>query len=77
MSRKLRAHEKIFLIESLSTQIVGSKLPSIGQMLSVFFYNMRTVKLNTRESESLAVRECNLFRKKPRIPVRAIQLINF
>jgi len=52
---------KKFLIGSPSTQILGSKLPSIGQVLSVFFYNVRTVKLNTRESASLAVRECNIF----------------
>lgn len=74
MSRKLRADEQIFLIGSPSTQILGSKLPSVGQVLSVFFYNVRTVKLNTRESASLAVRECNIFWEKARIPVRAVQL---
>jgi hypothetical protein len=73
MSRKLRADEQIFLIGSPSTQILDSKLPSIGQVLSVFFYNVRTVKLNTRESASIAVRECNIFWEKDRIPVRAVQ----
>jgi hypothetical protein len=73
MSRKLRADEQIFLIGSPSTQILSSKLSSIGQVFSVFFYNVGTVKFNTRESASLIVRECNIFWEKARIPVRAVQ----
>ncbi|KAL4107469.1 hypothetical protein QTP88_017811 [Uroleucon formosanum] len=42
-------------------------------MLSVFFYNMRTVNLVTRESAALAVRECCIFWEKARIPIRAVQ----
>ena len=73
MSKKLRSDYQIFLIGSEETQIHGSKLPSNGQMLSVFFYNMRTVNLVVRESAALAVRECCIFWEKARIPIRAIQ----
>lgn len=72
MSIKLRSDFQIFLIGSQITQIHGSKLPSNGQVLSVFFYNMRTVNLTTRESAALAVRECCIFWEKARIPIRAI-----
>jgi len=72
MSIKLRSDFQIFLIGSQITQIHGSKFPSNGQVLSVFFYNMRTVNLTTRESAALAVRECFIFWEKVRISIRAI-----
>lgn len=64
MSNILRSDDIIFLIGSKSTQILGAKLPSIRQVLSVFFYNVRTVKFNTRESAALIVCECNILWKK-------------
>jgi len=39
----LRNSSKTFLVGSVLNQIVGSKLPSIKQSLSVLFYNMRVV----------------------------------
>lgn len=42
-------------------------------MLSVFFYNMRTITFNTRESASLAFRECNIFWDKVLILVLKAQ----
>ncbi|XP_050525397.1 uncharacterized protein LOC126907777 [Daktulosphaira vitifoliae] len=61
MSVVLRNDNKIFLIGSLTTQILGSKLPSIGQVLKVFFYNLRIVNLTIRAKAVLTIRECNIF----------------
>jgi len=73
MAVMLRRDANIFLIGSVSTQILGSKLPSNRQVLSVLFYNIRCVKLNVRESANLTVRECIIFWEKTRIPTRAVQ----
>lgn len=73
MSLKLRKDEHIFLIGSQETQILGSKLPSLKQVFQVFFFNLRTVKLNIRESANLVIRECIIFWEKARIPTRALQ----
>lgn len=73
MSLKLRKDEHIFLIRSQETQILGSKLPSLKQVYQVFFFNLRTVKLNIRESANLVIRECIIFWEKARIPTRAVQ----
>lgn len=51
-------------------QILGSKLPSNKDVLCVFFYNMRTVKLNVEESARLAIRETMVFWKKAHIPLQ-------
>jgi len=72
MSIKLRSDFQIFLIGSQITQTHSSKFPSNRQVLSVFFYNMRTVNLTTRESAALAVRECCILWGKARIPIRTI-----
>jgi len=69
---KIYLHDtnKIFLIGSVSNQIVGSKLPSIRQTLSVLFFHMRNVNFNLHESAKLVIREVVIFWKKERIPVR-------
>lgn len=61
--------EEIFLIGYSKHQIVGSKLPSKGDCLKVFFHNMRTTKLTAKDSADLVVRECIIFWEKARIPV--------
>lgn len=70
--RELRSssHLDIYLIGSVDHRISGAKLPSTRQTLEVFFYNTRVVKLNTRESARLAVREVQIFWDKARIPTR-------
>ena len=73
MAVVLRRDTNIFLVGSVNSQILGSKLPSNRQVLSVLFYNIRCVKLNVRESANLTVRECVIFWEKARIPTRAIQ----
>jgi len=51
----------IYLVGNMSEQILGPKLPSNRQVLSTFFYNLRTVKLPLRESARLTVREAEIF----------------
>lgn len=62
--------EKLFLVGAMKNQILGSKLPSKRDVLSVLFYNMRKVKLSLANSVSLVIDECSIFWKKARIPTR-------
>jgi len=66
----LRMHDEVYLVGNVNNQIVGSKLPSIKQVLSMLFYNLRHVKLNLRESARLVFKETVLFWQEARIPVR-------
>lgn len=71
--RDLRSNDSlldIYLVRSSEVNITGAKLPSIGQVLRVFFYNTRAVKLKIRESAQLTVREATIFWEKARIPIR-------
>lgn len=61
---------KIDLIGKTSHIITGAKLPSIKQVLQVFFYNTRFVHLNAKESAKLAIAATKLFWQQARIPVR-------
>lgn len=71
MCSKIR--NNVYLLGNRCSQITGGKLLSIKQALLVFFYNLRVVKLNIRESARLAVREIVIFLEKARIPVQDIQ----
>ncbi|KAL4090485.1 hypothetical protein QTP88_025312 [Uroleucon formosanum] len=55
------------------SQIVGSKLPSNKQVLSVLFFNMREVKLNSHHSATLVIQETMIFWQKARIPTKTEQ----
>lgn len=69
----LRESKYIFLIGYSSNQIVGSKLPSNKQVLSVLFFNMREVNLNLHQSATLVIQEAIIFWRKARIPTRTEQ----
>ena len=71
--RLLRKDTSVYLIGNYSPQIVGSKLPSIKQVLSVLFFNLREVKLSVRESSKLVIEEVTIFWNKARIPTRDVQ----
>jgi len=43
----LHTHDEVYLVGNVNNQIVGSKLPSIKQVLSVLFYNLRHVADDT------------------------------
>lgn len=61
---------KIEMVGYVSHQIVGAKLPSNRQVLEVFFYNMRFVKLTSKESAKLTIDSVTIFWKQARIPFR-------
>lgn len=68
-----RAHQSkqiIDLVGRISHQITGAKLPSNRQVLQVFFYNMRIVNLNARESANLTFKAVLVFWEQARIPMR-------
>lgn len=67
----LRAKDKLYLLDYDEMQIIGAKLPSIGQVLRVFLYNVRKVKLNVRRSANLVIQEVEILWRKARIPTRA------
>ncbi len=69
-SQKLRKDFHVCLVGYISNQIVGAKLPSNRQVLRVFFYNVRVVKLTTKESEILVIQEVSIFWQKARIPTK-------
>lgn len=70
MTSRIHLRDKIYLIGNYSQQIIGSKLPSIKQVLDVLVYNLRVVKLSVRESARLAIQEALIFWEKARIPIK-------
>ncbi|KAF2897735.1 hypothetical protein ILUMI_08441 [Ignelater luminosus] len=60
----------IYLIGAMKNQILGSKLPSQKDCLSVLFYNMRVVNMNLSDAANLVIDECLIFWKKARIPTK-------
>lgn len=60
--------QKIFIVGVMKNQILGSKLPSKKDVLSVLFFNMRMVKLTLKDSISLVIDECLIFWKKSSNP---------
>lgn len=66
----LRGYNNIYLIGSVQNQIIGSKLPSNKQVITVLFYNLREVKLNLRDSARLVIKETVIFWEKARIHTR-------
>lgn len=71
VSTRASSAENIFLIGQPYSQILGAKLPSIKQVLSVLFFNNRTLKLNIRDSAALVFDEIAVFWNKAQIPIQA------
>ena len=69
-SQKLRKDFHACLVGYISNQIVGAKLPSNWQVLRIFFYNVRVVKLTTKESAILVIQEVSIFWQKAQIPTK-------
>ena len=69
-SQKLRKDFHACLAGYISNQVVGAKLPSNRQALRVFFYNVRVVKLTTKESAILVIQEVSIFWQKARLPTK-------
>ncbi|XP_050526437.1 uncharacterized protein LOC126897076 [Daktulosphaira vitifoliae] len=64
------SRNQVYLVGAMNYQITGSKLPSVKNVLSVLYYNLRFVKLNLHESAALAVDGCLIYWKKARIPTQ-------
>lgn len=60
--------QKVYLVGDIKEELKGNKLPSIGECLSVLFFNIRAVKLSVQDSASLVIDECLVFWKKACIP---------
>uniref|UniRef100_A0A2S2QNU3 Uncharacterized protein n=1 Tax=Sipha flava TaxID=143950 RepID=A0A2S2QNU3_9HEMI len=73
MQSKINICRSIYLIGTTSHQLVGCKLPSNKQVLSVLFFNIREVKLSLRESVRLVIDETLIFWQKARIPTREVR----
>lgn len=72
-SHKLRKDFYVPLVGYISNQIVGAKLPSNRQVLSVFFYNVRVVNIATKEiAASIGDSRSFHFLAKSIIPTRRI-----
>lgn len=73
MEHKLRSKTEIFLVGFETYQILGSKLPTLKQVLQLFFHHCRTLKMNQRESATLVIQEVFIFWEKAKIPIRKQQ----
>uniref|UniRef100_A0A8D8R8N5 Uncharacterized protein n=1 Tax=Cacopsylla melanoneura TaxID=428564 RepID=A0A8D8R8N5_9HEMI len=70
MASNTRKSTEIYLIGTYESQIVGNKLPSNEQVLSVLFYNIKKVKLTVDNSVALTMKETLVFWEKARIPTK-------
>lgn len=70
--KAVEQQRKIVMIGEVSHQILGAKLPSNRQVLAVFFYNMRFVKMGAKESARLAIDAALIFWQQARIPTRDV-----
>lgn len=56
--------QNIFIVGVMKNKLLCSKLPYKNDVLSVLFFNMRTVNLTLQDSISLIIDECSNFWKK-------------
>ena len=70
-----RQNEMVYLIGHMSHQITGSKLKSNCQVLRSLFYNIRQVKLNTREAARLTIRKLKFFGRKLRYQPDTLKIV--
>lgn len=61
----------IFLVGKSKSEILGAKLPSMKQVLQVFFHKLRVEKFSVKQSAGLAIDLVIPFWEKARIPIQA------
>lgn len=64
------SRQKVYLVGVLRNQILGSKLPSLRDCLSVLFHNIRILNMTISDAAHLVIDECLIFWRKARIPTR-------
>lgn len=69
-SRILRKEDEIYLVGRIEEKILGSKLPSNRQVLSVFLFKKKRLNKTLQESANLLFDEISVFWGKARIPIR-------
>lgn len=70
MTSRIILRQNIYLIGDVDTQIIGNKLPSKLQVLKVFFYHIRILKLKLRDSAEICIDEVKVFWQKAQIPTK-------
>ena len=66
----VRSKKTVWLLGPEQPLLLGSKLPSNRQVLSVFFYHHKTLQMTIRESARAVVRQASDFWARARIPIR-------
>jgi len=66
----IRSKSKVFLVNSVLTEMTGNKLPSIGMSLRFFLYHHNDLKATVREASKITTAEISKFWMKARIPMR-------
>jgi hypothetical protein len=74
-SKYSKRAKKVFLIGSVKSGLTGSKLPSIGDVLKVLFYNLRYRMMTSSQSIILVSDEVLLFWRKARIPTQNVDKV--
>jgi len=68
-----RSKTEVYLLGSKTTDITGSKLPSIRQSLGLFIQRHTEMKETRRDAAAFVIQRVFAFWKKARIPTRAVQ----
>src|ERR1043165_3103907 len=70
MSVAVRSKTAIWLVGAEEQQLIGCKLPSNRQVLSIFFNQHKTLNKTVRDSSRTVIRETAVFWDKACIPMR-------
>lgn len=73
MDSRMVLRQNLYLIGDVSIQILGNKLPSILQVLKVFFFHKRVLKSTLRESATKTLNEIKVFWQKAGLPTQRDQ----
>lgn len=73
MDSQMVLRQNLYLIGDVDIQILGNKLPSILQVLKVFFFHNRVLKSTLRESAANTIAEVKVFWQKAGLPTQRDQ----
>ena len=58
---RLRSKNNVYLVDSVITEMTGSKLPSIGMALRFFLYHHNDLNATVREASKITIAEIAKF----------------
>lgn len=67
---KIRSKTKVYLVDSVISEMTGNKLPSIGMSLRFFLYHHNDLKATVKEASKITIAEITKFWMRARIPMR-------